>query len=597
MILRSSFFILYSSFSILHSSFSVLRSSFFILRSRSLLLGLGLITLHSTRRVNLEIFLRMELLEQSSDISQFFQESDEETRSEIMNLVLEELITALDTNSFADLIVWEQKPTVVVEQGYQITRNSLRADQFLDYYLVMAKGMDLNVLQRWEQNPMKLRFYSKYYSRKFPKKFFEDFPLEGHTFYLGSYSDMDIYILAEPHSVHCCGCSIDNPSMPKDLAEIVYQFIILEAFKRYAKLSRIDPVILAGRNLSVSDSFENFTESNFVEFLLNDLNSDFQATFATAWSSIRSPFFQKHNPKLCFIKYGQNIRLENPTDVEFWISTDFDSEKIDLIQYSIATNVSCTLGEPNEELSRGTELPEGSRSSFYREMSSPSSDTTYSVVLPLDGIEKLCEGSHSLHSYTKAFNPAFSNFQCIGVPTLFRNISNGSMRAIGLHGYSTVANVLRRTSKTEPFASRPIAHLFKSRTATDLRKYQKLIQNQRVSLQGAIDNLVTSGSGYRLEMTFQVSSPDWSSLATPFAASLQQLREVTFDLVSKYGVLVPSDVFPRCVGKIGEKILETLDPIIQKFVANQSSLRVCEKEYAVMLENLVGCTNPVKIFD
>jgi hypothetical protein len=63
--------------------------------------------------------------------------------------------------------------------------------------------------------------------------------------------------------------------------------------------------------------------------------------------------------------------------------------------------------------------------------------------------------------YRKAFHSQFSNFNCTqaipaSLATLNHSGSDFERTVVGFHGYSDVANVLRRNVASEPFSTRLI---------------------------------------------------------------------------------------------------------------------------------------------
>lgn len=248
------------------------------------------------RRVRVNSLLKM--TDSDSENTQTNDESFDTTKN---------IIETLQESNMIDLMMEEEPhPKILIEQGFRVPPGSLQVQLFLDFLMVLTKTSDLRCIK---QRRSEFKFYPKLYKKKLKSKYFNQFDLTGHTFFVGKCDDMDCFIVAEPISDCNCasrcnelgtsGCMLDEPS------EIVMEHVILQS------LERIDPTILNGKNLTVSDSYENFTESNYAEFNFNDFNQRFFTCFESAWNLIEHPFFQRHKPRLCFTRFGQNILIEN----------------------------------------------------------------------------------------------------------------------------------------------------------------------------------------------------------------------------------------------------------------------------------------------
>jgi hypothetical protein len=357
--------------------------------------------------------------------------------------------------------------------------------------------------------------------------------------------------------------------------------------------------VLQGRNLSISDIYENFTQSSYTEFYLNDFNNEFFESFESAWYDLDAAFFRNHEPILCFVKYGQNVLLNEQSDLHYWITSDFEVDNIEYVQFSIATNLSINnpnpVNVPNAEQQNGIEQEQNvpPEEENHRDPNIlnigpvPLLSIPLSVCLGTESVGRICEGGNGYATYTKAFNSSLSNFKCNGIPTRFNDCTSANIKPIGLHGYSTVANILRRTSASEPFMSRPVARLLASHTATDLNKYSTAIKNQSAMIQGSIQNMVQNGTSYRLEMTFETSRTNVPTFDGECADILLKLNDKTRDVLVEEAVLVPASVFPFCIGKFCEKMMEGIQPILDRFKDNSEQVKVTEKEMCVMFENLV----------
>jgi hypothetical protein len=124
-------------------------------------------------------------------------------------------------------------PKIQVAEAYRATGNSLIAKQYLDYVLVRTKGMNLKVLSDSRSNPKKFRIYSNSYKRTFPCKFFKSFNLGSHTYFLGKYGDLDVYILFEPNDHDFgCSCSDANGFVSDTVADIFLNDVLLAALSK-----------------------------------------------------------------------------------------------------------------------------------------------------------------------------------------------------------------------------------------------------------------------------------------------------------------------------------------------------------------------------
>jgi len=97
--------------------------------------------------------------------------------------------------------------------------------------------------------------------------------------------------------------------MLDEISDIIMKEIILYS------LSRLEPTILNGRNVTISSSYENFTLETYTEFNVYDFNDDFYNCFATTWSCIEHNFFNHHKPRFCFTRYGQNVLIDDEVDL------------------------------------------------------------------------------------------------------------------------------------------------------------------------------------------------------------------------------------------------------------------------------------------
>jgi hypothetical protein len=161
----------------------------------------------------------------------------------------------------------------------------------------------------------------------------------------------------------------------------------------------LDPHILAGKNVTVSPTYENFSATNYTEFNVSDLNnatlfsSSFNDSMTSSYSNIPHEFFQKHKPRLCFIRYGQNIRMDSDVTFKSNFSRLFDLNSIETVQFSVATNLTY---EPNPEREPPTydDVMEDVNVETIHNTPPPG---LVSVCVTESGIADICNGSSVYH--------------------------------------------------------------------------------------------------------------------------------------------------------------------------------------------------------
>jgi hypothetical protein len=170
----------------------------------------------------------------ASSVHRLLEEQSESNNSEDLVLAIEDLVSLLQQKSFLDLMLWQENPFIGIENGYRLAPESTLTTQFLDYLLVRAKDCSLQIIKNTQRNSKKLRFYSRYYSRKFPQKFFSEFQTDGHSFYVGSFAEMDLYILGKPTNPGQCQCPTERTAVSEQVADMIYQFVIMESLKKFS---------------------------------------------------------------------------------------------------------------------------------------------------------------------------------------------------------------------------------------------------------------------------------------------------------------------------------------------------------------------------
>lgn len=228
-----------------------------------------------------------------------------ETGSEISVVSLEALLGNLENNTMLDYMMMNTpQPKIKIEKGYRVPPGSLETRTFLDFLMVVTNKLDFAVMKEMLYS---FKFYPKYSAKKLPKKYFNEFNPVGHTFYIGKYSDLDVYIVSEP--LVDCGCMKKctdlgtSGCMLDEIRLIVMEEVLLLA------LSQINPIVLNGRNITVSENYENFTQETFTEFDIFDFDERFLESLRTSWNQIDHEFFRTHKPKLCFTRFGQNTQI------------------------------------------------------------------------------------------------------------------------------------------------------------------------------------------------------------------------------------------------------------------------------------------------
>jgi hypothetical protein len=195
-------------------------------------------------------------------------------------------------------------PKIKVGIAFRIPFRSLVTRLFLDYLMVLTESMDLSILSKATGT---FKFYPKYYNKTLPTKYLDSFPVSGHSFYVGKYEDLDLFIVAKPNVDVECNCAElvkdrgGSGCVSEEIAAIIGEDVVLKS------LSKMDPLILNGKNVTISESYENFTTNNYSEFQVNDFDDAFKDHFKSAWSRIDHDFFKTHSPLLLFTRYGQNI--------------------------------------------------------------------------------------------------------------------------------------------------------------------------------------------------------------------------------------------------------------------------------------------------
>jgi hypothetical protein len=362
------------------------------------------------------------------------------------------------------------------------------------------------------------------------------------------------------------------------------------------------------RNFHVTEDSESIERYSFTKFTIGDFFQEqygrsFNSHLKTLWSTQTSPFFRNHTPKLVFMQYGQNVRMENGQEVMEYIAKDFDVSRAASVQLSLAINVGAEKVEINHSEVEDAEehmleaeenlVEDGLGDPNINEMFERTNpQRNYSLCLTRTSVESLFGGPNlsGVNLFRKAFNPAFVNFQASYVPaSFFENVSE-NIRMVGFQGYSTVSHLLRRTSKSEPFSSNPFAMMLSQIGVSDcnLRKYYKLIKQDLQNLAIDIDVFNNKGSDYRFEITFEFQPTDQHvDLVNDLDVLIRSFCAAALAKCVDHGVLYPTSVFPAAISVFTKSILQCARPLVERCIQSPSSITTTEKEMGSFLEALV----------
>ncbi len=65
------------------------------------------------------------------------------------------------------------------------------------------------------------------------------------------------------------------------------------------------------------------------------------------------------------------------------------------------------------------------------------------------------------------------------------------------------------------------------------------------------------------------------------------LQETCIDIVSRYGFLVPTTTFPKCISVFTNGMIKEVQEIVSEYTNDPRSVGIPQREYAVFLESLV----------
>jgi hypothetical protein len=367
--------------------------------------------------------------------------------------------------------------------------------------------------------------------------------------------------------------------------------------------------------LTDSESLDRFTSTQFYmsDFIEANNGRSFNDTFKTIWSQQSHTFFVQHLPKLICISFGQNMLIDGGTALLSHLHNDFDLDRVESVQFSIAVNIGFLQSNSDSDIeSPDTNFEENPGSQMESQIPTATDHSTdgirndpaigriynnfppgciLSTVLTEKSIENIFghPAVSAVNVYRKAFNPAFSNFQSKFLPPgVFGDVPD-TFTICGIQGYSTVSHLLRRTSKSEPFTSRPFARLLSEShlSQTTVRKYRQIINKDLTNLSQDISALEQNGADYRLECTFEVGGVSISSVESDLESYVSQFQAWAKKTIVEHGVFFSTSIFPRVTRMYTKSIIDEVRQLAERCFQSPSALSIQEKEYAVFLENLV----------
>ena len=303
------------------------------------------------------------------------------------------------------------------------------ASSHLDFIQVLSKNFDFMCLKASQQTVF--TFMPSQWSKPFPRKLFKAFPTRGHSYFIGVILQLETFFLFEPKEEECDCCS-EKSHVEESIGDLIRDSIILGLFGAIPILER------QALNLTIYEEENNYGEHRTWDVLLSFLQAEEVSTFLTnCWEGLKQHtsveflnFVSKHTPRIIFSNFGQNVPTGG-TSVLDLINDQFIFGDVAEFSFSLAVNLSV----------------EGK-----------------SVVLSEEKIYEIF-GKPNVNIFRKVYHPQFCNWEYakVGCPQNmegFLEETDDFKRSVsGLHGYSDVANVLRRSATSEPFAKKPISAL------------------------------------------------------------------------------------------------------------------------------------------
>jgi hypothetical protein len=496
----------------------------------------------------------------------------------------------LEEMEFLSVIAVAQEDRHVILNAPSEPLEEFEITKYVDFIQVLPKLFDFSCLKAIGYED-RFIFQSKLWWKTFPRKYFNSFSTLAHSFYVGTACTYDMYILFEPVEGYC-GCieTRQQTSVTKEIAEFIQQHLILGIFKRYYHIDNsMDPMARQTNHLVLTEDFSNFLDHSIWSFEINHLQTEgVMLQMHQLWNEFannddlsdkESEFVKEHSPRIVFSNYGQNTQFETALVGDF-ISSRFDLEQTESICMSLAVNVS---------------------------------KEQKSVVLSETNIKDMFERPTNVEIYRKGFHSQFSNFDCketIPESLLGLNFTHRQFcrTVVGFHGYSDLANVLRRNVNTEPFAKRPIANLFStprvyngnqeriSQFKETITKLENEINVQRRNVIQGIYDKETTGSSYRFEVTVDYKI---------FVGGQINLLQSNFDdFVTTYTNWVVSvccpllstvetHFYPRIIRMYSESIYKTVQRFVTEYKHNPFGITTWDKEFmafaeCLLLENING---------
>ena len=490
-------------------------------------------------------------------------------------------ITTLQTTSLLDFCAESEMNRPIVKDAPSLPLpDEATLTTYLDHVLVLSKRFNFEVLL-CDLGP-RLRLRPTYWYKNFPKKFFSSFSPKGHSYYLGDNGTYDIHILFQPRNGDC-SCtpnSNEKTAVDQETANMVKEELVI------GLLRLLPDHVLHGFNLVIEGSDSNFGDANswtldFFHFQTMDMNAQMKGLWDRIprgkYSAKVDQFIANHEPRLSFNNYGQNTELSIHNAVEL-ICGVFNLNHADLLTLSLAVNVS----NPN-----------------------------FSVTLTEENCQTFFARKQDVTVYRKGFHKQFVNFSCshnyprslnqfnLETPGVFKR------SVVGFHGYSDVANVLRRSDAREPYSQRPVASLFALRppfSVSTEKGFKEKVESQvedLLKLQNDIKTGITAkcrtGSSYRFEATFTYELES-SNVFLPIQQDLSQLerdfkqwvKDNCFEKLS----IVKTKYFPKIVRVYTDSIFTAVNEKITLLLNQPLTITPWDKEYMAFAECLLRfCIN------
>lgn len=455
----------------------------------------------------------------------------------------------------------------------------------LDFIQIVAKTFSFSCIKEVTSEERFL-FHSNHWWKPFPHKFFSSFNSKGHSFFLGSASSYNIYFLFENKDSYCsCDCS-NKGCVSKEVADFISKKVVRPIFERYYPTDNSIRIQDRQTNhLVMVDEFDNFDQHATWSFAMDSLQtSSVCDTMSTLWDYLEADemetevfktFVQEHKPRIVFSDFGQNTELPLENVGEF-VSNRFRLNEVENTSLSLAVNI----------------WKDG-----------------VSLVMSEDRIRQMFRHISDVEIYRKGFHSQFSNFNCTqAVPNSLASLNDSTSdferTVVGFHGYSDVANVLRRNAASEPFSSRPISSYFEvaypmnnNEVAVSfkesLEKIKRQIQEQKSNLVHGVLDKERNGTSYRFEVTVKYdlhSLVGFERLQNDLNQFTSQVKQWVLINCAPSLKAVQTNVFPKILRVYVESIYETVDKFVERYKLTPTSITAWDKEYMAFCECLLRQT-------